>query len=311
MIVLTPRFLTYVPIVAALLWSPVAGFADEGVINKLFTFREDQKPLVAPNRVTAPRVVQQPSYPAAEHEAWSNFYTRQDLVPQDYLASSGSKVMRPYTPAPRVPQAGGGWPAIAEQAAENAQAEMEAEAPAGASVMIGDPGDSAVMSQYDAQLGRSTEIGAPKNDWRNPTQGLPLRSRPGDYDYKTPAGARADTGIEVGGPKGATALDRVRAESQAAAQPETLAGAHDDPRYVGFNSKGQVTKYKVQSGDTLGNISSQPAIYNTWKLWPLIYSANRRTIGGNPHNLDVDQRLTIPRNYTEKQAAEAERKSGR
>ena len=303
------------PVAAAMLC--VMPAQAEGWLEDTFTFRKDQKPLVAPNRIsTPPKLVVQPYYPNDQHVSWSNFYTRTDLEPQDYLSSSASKVMRPSqqeraagTPA----QAKGGWPAIAEQAAQNAQAEAEAEAPAGGNIMIGDAGDGPGMRNGSSSVGRETRIGAAVEDWRGEGKSQ-MASRPGDYDYRAPVGTVAETpgmasniaindanptaGATAGRGGGITTFD-------------TTGNSDNDPRYVGHNAKGQVTKYAVQGGDTLSSISGQPAIYGTWKKWPLIYSANRRAIGSSPTNIKRDQRLDIPRDYTQQQADEAERKAGR
>lgn len=298
--------LQFVPAVAALLY---VAPAHAGWLDDTFTFRQDQKPLVAPGRIsTPPKLVVQPYYPNDEHVSWSNFYTRTDLEPQDYLSSSASKVMRPSpqqraasTPA----QGQGGWPAIAEQAAQNAQMEAEAEAPAGGNVMIGEPGEGWGMKSGDANIGRATRIGPAVEDWRGDGKSR-MASRPGDFDYRAPVG-----GVQAETP--GIAISDANPTANAATSGggvTTFATQSDDPRYVEQNAKGQVTKYAVQGGDTLSSISGQPAIYGTWKRWPLIYSANRRAIGSSPSNLKKDQRLEIPRDYTEAQAREAERKAG-
>jgi hypothetical protein len=299
--------LQIVPAVAALLY---VAPAHAGWLDDTFTFREEQKPLVAPNRISAPpKVVVQPYYPNDEHVSWSNFYTRTDLEPQDYLSSSASKVMRPSAQeraAGSRAQGQGGWPAIAEQAQQNAQAEMDANAPPGGNVMIGDPGEGYGMATGNSNVGRSTRIGPAVEDWRG-DGGNRMASRPGDFDYRAPtSGVKAETPDIAISDANPTAK-----EASSGGGVTTFSTSSDDPRYVQQNSKGQVTKYAVQGGDTLSSISGQPAIYGTWKLWPLIYSANRRAIGSSPSNLKRDQRLDIPRDYTDEQAREAERKAGR
>jgi nucleoid-associated protein YgaU len=56
-------------------------------------------------------------------------------------------------------------------------------------------------------------------------------------------------------------------------------------------SQGQRT-YVVRSGDTLSTIALR--YYGNGNLWPLVYEANRRTIGGNPDVIRPQQQLTIP-----------------
>jgi len=71
-----------------------AGIAD--VINGFFTFRQDQKALVAPRKELPPVVVITPNYDKQAAAKWSRYYTREDLTPQPYIDSS-SRVMRPGT----------------------------------------------------------------------------------------------------------------------------------------------------------------------------------------------------------------------
>lgn len=305
----TRALLLTLPVVAALLCATPAHAGMLGWMDNAFTFRKEQKPLVAPQRGTnvPPRNVVQPYYPNDEHVSWSNFYTRTDLEPQDYLSNSASKVMRPSPQAAAASspaQADGGWPAIAERAAANAQAESEQDG--GGNVMIGEPGEGWGMKSSDSNVGRATRIGPAVEDWRNESEAK-MASRPGDFDYRAPTGGYASA--ETSG--GVTIGDaNPTAQSSGGGVTTFSTPASDDPRYVGFNAKGQVTKYAVQSGDSLGSISGQPEIYGTWKRWPLIYSANRGAIGSNPANIKVKQRLDIPRDYTEQQARDAERKAG-
>ena len=69
-----------------------AGISD--MINNFFTFREEQKVLVAPRKELPPVVVITPHYDKQEAAEWSRYYTRKDLTPQVYIDSS-SRVMRP------------------------------------------------------------------------------------------------------------------------------------------------------------------------------------------------------------------------
>jgi nucleoid-associated protein YgaU len=266
-----------------------------GWVDRMFTFREDQKKLLTPGkRATAPKAVYQPYYDERGHEVWSSFYTRTDLEPTDYLSSSASKVMRERD-SNALGQ--GGWEAIEAQGQEN----LQASAP---SITIGDPGEGPGMQYGDGRVGRETKISAPIRDWREGAADG-LASRPGDFDYRT-----AD-------------VNRPPLEENGIIRSETLGGTKSvsgnvplennplrhDSRYLEFNYSGQVTRYQVQKGDTLGNISAQPAIYGKEARWPLIYSANKTAIGGNPNNLKVKQKLVIPRDFTEAQAKEAEKKA--
>lgn len=278
--------------------------------DDMFTFRKDQKPLVQPRKATPPKMVYQPYYPEQAHTGWSNFYTRADLVPQDYLSSSASKVIREPMPqnTSDANADAGGWPAIAERARQNAMQEADGDGSSG--MMIGEPGEGWGMANGNAQVGRATQIGSPVRGWRDGDGGT-MPSRPGDYDYRlaTPAANSAYDSRNVASTGGVVVDDSDTAQS--AGTVEFSTGASDDPRYTKFDSQGRVVQYAVQKGDTLGGISGQEAIYNNWKLWPLIYSANRRAIGGNPNALTIEQKLAIPRDYTKAQARDAERKSGK
>ena len=51
--------------------------------------------------------------------------------------------------------------------------------------------------------------------------------------------------------------------------------------------------YTVKAGDSLSEISL--AQYGTYGYWPLVYDANRATIGANPDVLRVGQQLMLPK----------------
>jgi len=299
----TPFLPLCLPVLAALLCLPAPAHADW--FDNMFTFRKDQKPLVIPhNAVGAPRTVNQPYYPSADHMAWSNFYTRDDLVPEDYLSSSASKVMRPRPPEATP----GGWQMIVNRNAANQRA-------ADSHITIGEP--DTLGDQYlnpNDKLGRKTQIGLAVSDWRKPGDTRPaLNSRPGDFDYRAPMAVQNDgmQGASVpGGGEVVSGGGFVEEQDTGSGGGGTVTFSHD-PRYVARNAKGEVTRYQVQGGDTLGSISAQKAIYGNWKLWPLIYSANRKAIGGSPDNLHVKQNLAIPRGYSAKQAKDAEKRAVR
>ena len=70
---------------------------------------------------------------------------------------------------------------------------------------------------------------------------------------------------------------------------------------------------RILAGDVLPNLIAPIIVLATLlssreKRWPLIYSANKKHLK-NPHSLKVGQQLVIPRDYTEKQAVEAEKKA--
>ena len=266
----------------------------------MFTFREEQKPLVSPRKNVAPTYALQPSYSPADHAEWSAFYSRPDLVAQDYMVGSASKVMR----------AGGqneenyeGYSSISERARRNAEAAREP------NIAIGEPGDS--LGMYDGQVGRKTQIGDAINDWKNSSKST-ISSRPGDFDFEVPS---ARTGGQAGdGDILAETAPKFGGKSTPSTQNlptrSTASSMDPDGPYRAFNDAGEVTRYQVQRGDTLGNISAKPNIYNDASLWPLIYSANRKVIGRNPHALKTDQSLDIPRDFTPAQAKAARARAG-
>lgn len=282
-------------------------------VDDLFTFREDQKERVAPRRRLPPVEVSVPHYPARDVENWSNYYTREDLVADTYVPGSASKVMRPGPEAADSPQQY--WRLMQDRMARQ-------QANAGeSSVFVGEPGTGPGMENtLQGDVGNAIQIGAPKGDWRSEggryssedssARRYGMQPRPGDYDYvggdwveknRWKPEDMANGGRVVASQGGGGYVETKQAPSQ----------YRNDPRYVGFNERGQVNKYKVQKGDTLSGIAGQKAIYDNWKLWPLIYSANKTAIGGRPTNLKIDQKLGIPRDYSGKQAKEAESRAGK
>lgn len=305
------------------------------LIDNMFTFREDQKPLVAPRRAQPPKEVVTPYYTNRDHADWSDYYTRDDLSAQTYIDGSATKVMRPPAPpqsdavayrgsdAPSVATPTGGWRTFEARAAQNAQD--------GDGIRIGDP-DQLGDIEYDGGdgVGRQTKVAEPVGDWRA-EQAPQFSPRPGDFDYvapnkrpkltdepldPAPVGGRSVLDV-VNGKMATQGNSRNRANDGGAlaararedGQVISQGAQGDDPRYVKFNAKGQVTKYRVQPGDNLSSIAGQDAVYNNSQLWPLIYSANRKAIGHDPANLKNQQTLGIPRGYSQKQAKEAERRA--
>jgi hypothetical protein len=284
----------------AVLWAytPAAHAGMLPWMDRLFTFREDQKPAIQPTGISTPKHVLQPYYPTKDHNVWSNYYTRPDLQAQDYLSSSASKVMRP-------PEGSGdgklGWDDMEKGA-------RQASIP---NIHIGEPGMGLGMLDSDANVGRETKISTPIHDWREGETKTGLNSRPGDFDYKASVTDRGR--LDAGG---SIIEENLSANSKAVSSSKTKTGAAEsvyrhDPRYVEFNDGGMVTGYKVQKGDTLSTISAQPAIYGKSNLWPLIYSANHAVMGKNPNNLKHNEKLNIPREYSDQQAKDAQARAAK
>ncbi len=262
-------------------------------VDNMFTFREDQKARVAPRHLLPPKMVDVPYYDPHASNQWSNYYTRDDLQPETYLTGSASKVMRPAD----------------DYGGQNYDT--------GQNVVIGDPDQgpgmaSTGMDGYEATVRKQTKVGAANNDWRKDAIGAAPdnrlgTSRPGDFDYgwrgQRQLGSIAD---DDGGEK--VAGGTVTGPAHGAKMAGDL---HDDPRYLKFDAHGKVTQYQVQKGDSLATIAAQPGVYGNSKLWPLIYSANRKAIGKNIHNIKEREKLAIPRNYTKAQATDAIKRSGK
>ncbi len=70
-----------------------AGFASW--INDTFTFREDQRERVRPQRNLPPKYVVTPNFDEQAQREWSNYYTRDDLEAVPGLDSGASYVLRP------------------------------------------------------------------------------------------------------------------------------------------------------------------------------------------------------------------------
>jgi hypothetical protein len=66
------------------------------------------------------------------------------------------------------------------------------------------------------------------------------------------------------------------------------------------------TSHTVKRGETLPQIAAQTDIYNDYKLWPLLYRANRDQIR-DPKRIWPGQLLRIPRNLSREEIAEARR----
>ncbi len=64
--------------------------------------------------------------------------------------------------------------------------------------------------------------------------------------------------------------------------------------------------HTVKRGETLPQIAAQPDVYNDYKLWPLLYRANRDQIS-DPKHIWPGQILRIPRNLSREEISEARR----
>jgi len=269
-------------------------------VNNAFTFREDQKERVAPRRYLPPKVVQTPNFNTREQTEWARTYTRQDLTPVDYMAGSASKVMRPD---PRrngtnntLP--GGGTLAMLENRARQNAAQNTS-----GRIYIGDAGTGPGIRLNQANVGKQTQIGDARADWRQGQRSEYAAPRAGDYNYKTfPNQYRGNPQIEQEHAHGS------HSHSHAGHNNIHHHSLQNGKNTITFHENG-VSDYTVRRGDTLTTISEQPQVYGNWKLWPLIQQANKAAIGNNPHNIHPNQNLSIPRNLNDSQVRGAVRNS--
>lgn len=361
-------------LLASLLLSTASTSAHAGLsdgINSFFTFREDQKPLVTPNRDLPPLEVVTPSYDERRSNKWSSYYTRDDLEPVKYLDDS-SMVMRPHVQKPmnnnrtaQHPQRqgmayphgnvhGNGYPQGVQQGYD-AIAERDrinrANAARQNNMYIGDAGTSPNNPNYPSggRVGKQTLIDEPVYSWKD-DQGRSGYATPrkGDYDYERVVKHRRaeDVSQEMMGDQGYELTrstgyyDAEMAMRDRGGQPMAYQGSVDliqqpaQPAYTqqgagyaqggsmgaGTSGSGQMmsgsgsmngntqvglpTNYIVQQDDTLSHISEKDYIYGDWKLWPLIYDANRHQVN-DPDLIHPGQDLGIPRDYNNAQEGEA------
>jgi len=64
--------------------------------------------------------------------------------------------------------------------------------------------------------------------------------------------------------------------------------------------------HTVKRGETLPQIAAQSDVYNDYRLWPLLYRANRDQIS-DPRHIWPGQVLRIPRNQSREELSEARR----
>jgi hypothetical protein len=69
-----------------------------------------------------------------------------------------------------------------------------------------------------------------------------------------------------------------------------------------------LTQYTVKRGETLPQIAAHPDVYNDYRLWLLLYRSNRDQIR-DPNHLWSGQILSIPRNASREEIAEARRQA--
>ena len=163
-----------------------------------------------------------------------------------------------------------------------------------------DNGYSAGDSRYadNGEVGAKTKIGKPINDWRSdaPYPQPHITPQPGDFDYR---------GNAANGGRGLTVYNDLPQQGGRQLAPS---GQHYAAGAGNSRVPGMPDNYTVQKGDTLSGISNKDQIYGDWKMWPLIYDANRSQIT-DPDLVYPNQQLGIPRDYTMKDADQARQRA--
>ncbi|MFT7144618.1 MAG: hypothetical protein ACI9TY_001582 [Alphaproteobacteria bacterium] len=284
--------------------SAYAGISD--MINGYFTFRQDQKPLIAPERTLPPKHIVSPNYHEKRAANWSNYYTRPDLQASEYLDNS-SMVMRP-DPTYRARQQqeyemkmrqqnqyqGQIDPALGYSGIQR-RANMNQLEKYQGNVYIGEAGTSPFNLDNNNIAGQKTQIGKPKRNWENASSSK-VHPRIGDYDYvKSHKGRQASNAF---GDYSGTLNDEVAQEVTRSSGYFTKDQVPLPSENGGYYQQDLPSNYIVQPRDSLSGISGQKQIYGDWKMWPLIYDKNRHQIQ-DPDLIHPGQDLGIPRASTQ------------
>jgi hypothetical protein len=290
----------------------IATTAQAGWFNDMFIYREEQMPLIDPNNVQTPPVeVISPYYSKRKAGRWSHHHTRQNMAPVPYIDGSASLVMRPQS-RPRDnrdmqawpgnmkmnPNQGGrlpqGYEAILWRDYVN---RMQNERKR---TFIGEPGFADKLPYNEgASIGQKTQIGNPVKSWKDaPTKNTGATPRPGDFDYQKEASNRYTA------PQTNTMIDAPKAPAQPTAPQRAPVPAQSSGLYQGD----MPSRYIVEDGDSLSGISEKDRIYGNWKMWPLIYDANRNQIK-DPDLIYPEQDLGIPRDYTPQDSMNAQQRA--
>jgi nucleoid-associated protein YgaU len=110
--------------------------------------------------------------------------------------------------------------------------------------------------------------------------------------------------------------EKVEIERQRALLEEQRRAAQERKQAAETKSKAEKAKqpkerplaiyHTVKRGETLPQIAAQTDVYNDYRLWPLLYRANRDQIS-NPKHPWPGQVLRIPRNVSREEMSEARR----
>jgi hypothetical protein len=95
-------------------------------------------------------------------------------------------------------------------------------------------------------------------------------------------------------------------ERKAAQEKEQLEAKKLPDRSRVFKERPLAVTHTVKQGESLPQIAAQLDVYNDYKLWPLLYRANRDQIR-DPKHIWPGQVLRVPRNLSREEIAEARR----
>lgn len=296
-----------------------AGIAD--MINNYFTFRHDQKELVAPERTLPPKHVVSPNYNEQKAHEWSAYYTREDLEASPHFDGS-SMVMRPGAThkshqqrgvnkaAQQATQMQNGHNNLSQQVDPNiGYAGIERRAHINSlekyegNIYIGDAGQRPYEFNNQGKAGQATQIGDAKRSWRSAPSDR-VQPRVGDFDYVKTYNSNHNNNAFGDYTRTESAQNTGREVTRATGYAEEGTSplpSENTGYYKGTNTPAQTTgkpsRYTVKPKDSLSGISDQDQIYGNWKKWPLIYDANRDQIN-DPDLIHPGQDLGIPRAYT-------------
>ncbi|MAI07516.1 MAG: hypothetical protein CMF61_01020 [Magnetococcales bacterium] len=307
--------------------SMLAGNAQAGIsdmINNYFTFRHDQKPLVAPERTLPPKHIVTPNYDERAGESWANYYTRPDLKAVEHMDSS-SRVMRKdpnwRPPSHRNNNAYGsnqsgnsngyngnidpstGYAAIERRAHLNALDKYDG------NVYIGEAGVNPFNLDNTGKAGQKTQIGAPKRNWASAPSDK-VQPRIGDYDYVQ--AHKSTNSNNAFGSYETTLADQQQGQGREVTRSSGyIENRNEAPlpsQNEAYYNPQRPNNYIVKPQDSLSGISGQDQIYGDWKKWPLIYDENRSQIN-DPDLIHPGQNLGIPRDPSQQQINDARRRA--
>lgn len=314
----TKRFLTVAifSIVTSLL---VPAQANASWFKEAFTFRKDQKQAITSTSNDLPPIeVIAPYYNQKEAAQWSRYHTRKNMKAVPYIEGSASLVMRQQVQK-RDFRKMKAWPGNLKENPNTKILPQGYEAilwrdyvnrlkKNSKKTFIGDPGfANRLPENRTASIGQKTMIGNPIKSWKdNPAENSGVTPRKGDFDYKEANNKRR------------IITDHITSNQQQRTMPvqRNMQGMQHGKTSISMPSNNArnnqsndlPNNYTVIEGDSLSGISGKNQIYGDWKMWPLIYDANKNQLN-DPDLIYPKQNLGIPRDYTSEQSMNAKRRA--